>query len=64
MAEEYTQTDMLYKQGWTLAPVRPPAVGNFGVGRVHSQMYPSGWRVTFLILTNWSVDFNYLMYKM
>ena len=44
------------KQGWTLAPVRPPAAGNFGVGRVNSQKYPSGWRVTFsstevLILT-------------
>ena len=43
-------------QGWTLAPVRPPATGNFGVGRVNSQKYPSGWRVTFsptevLILT-------------
>ena len=35
-------------QGWTLAPVRPPAAGNFGVGRVHSEKYPSGWRVTFL----------------
>ena len=47
--------DFLYgKQGWTLAPVRPPAAGNFGVGRVDSQKYPSRWRVTFL--TTWSVD--------
>ena len=37
-----------HNQGWTLAPVRPPAAGNFGVGRVDCQKYPSGWRVTFL----------------
>ena len=43
-------------QGWTLAPVRPPAAGNFGVRQVHSAKYTSGWRVTFL--TNWSVDSN------
>ena len=38
-------------QGWTLAPVRPPAAGNFGVGQVHSEKHTSGWRVTFLTQT-------------